>query len=197
MAPQELSEDRAIPTAAPSIAAVLPQRADPPLEHLTRQIGQELLGQSRQRRAGLFSSRFWSDQMMTWAMHDPAFKVQLFRFVDVFPMLQSSGQVHECLVDYLSQPGVTLPGWMQLGLKAGGLAKGVLSAASDSRAPAPRPAGPTTSSTSSSPAPAARTPCATASPRDWKRRKRSVGLPPKKLSAVSFRLSAGDRGSGR
>ena len=129
MAPQELSEDHAIPTAAPSIAAVLPQRTDPPLEHLTRQIGQELLGQSRRQRAGLFSSRFWSDQMMTWAMHDPAFKVQLFRFVDAFPMLHSSGQVHEYLVDYLSQPGVTLPGWMQLGLKAGGLAKGVLSAA--------------------------------------------------------------------
>jgi len=105
-----------------------PQRSDTQLERLTRQIGQELLDQGRQQRAGLFSSRFWSDQLMTWAMRDPAFKIQLFRFVDVFPMLHSSRQVHDYLVDYLNQPGVTLPGWMQLGLKAGGLAKGVFSA---------------------------------------------------------------------
>ena len=53
-------------------------------------------------------------------MKDPAFKVQLFRFVDVFPMLRDSRQVHEYLTECLSEPGVRLPGWMDLGLKAGG-----------------------------------------------------------------------------
>ena len=60
-------------------------------------------------------------------MNDPAFKVELFRFVDAFPMLKSPASVHECLVEYLTQPGVTLPPGMELGLKAGGLAKGLLS----------------------------------------------------------------------
>ena len=97
------------------------------LERLTQQIGTELLKHARGQRAGLLSSRFWSDQLMNWAMKDPAFKVQLFRFVDVFPMLATAEQVHDCLVDYLGQPGVALPPGMGLGLKAGGLAKGVLS----------------------------------------------------------------------
>ncbi len=77
-------------------------------------------------QTGAFSqSKFWFDQLMNWAMKDPAFKMQLFRFIDVFPMLDTPEMVHDYLVDYLSQPRVTLPPAMQLGLKAGGLAKGL------------------------------------------------------------------------
>jgi len=86
-----------------------------------------LLQAARKKRAGLLSAKFWSDQLMNWAMRDPAFKVQLFRFVDVFPMLTTPRMVHDYLVDYLGQPGVTLPSGMGLGLKAGGLAKGLMS----------------------------------------------------------------------
>ncbi len=93
---------------------------------LAVQIGRELLRYARRHRAGVLSSKFWSDQLMNWAMKDPAFKVQLFRFVDVFPMLDRPAKVHDYLIDYLSQPGVTLPPGMELGLKAGGLAKGIL-----------------------------------------------------------------------
>ena len=101
-----------------------PDRAD--LELRTQQIGRELLQQSRQQRAGVFSSRHWSDRLVLWAMKDEAFKVALFRFIDAFPTLQSPAAVHEDLVEYLSQPGVTLPPGMELGLKAGHLAKGML-----------------------------------------------------------------------
>lgn len=59
-------------------------------------------------------------------MADPAFKVQLFRFVDVFPTLRSPEQIHDYLVDYLSQPNVTVPPALAVGLKAGGLFKGTL-----------------------------------------------------------------------
>ncbi len=90
------------------------------------QIGGELLAAARDNRAGLLSSKFWSDTLMNWAMKDPAFKVQLFRFVDVFPMLNRSGAVFEYLTDYLGQPGVTLPAGMDFGLKAGRLAKGIV-----------------------------------------------------------------------
>jgi len=96
-------------------------------EELTGEIGRQLLRAARKKRAGLLSAKFWSDQLMNWAMRDPAFKVQLFRFVDVFPMLTSPRMVHDYLLDYLSQPGVTLPSGMALGLKAGRLAKGLMS----------------------------------------------------------------------
>jgi len=92
------------------------------LESLTEQIGSDLLRLARRHEGG----RLWSEQFLTWALKDPAFKVQLFRFVDVFPMLHTSAQIHDYLMDYLSQPGVTLPGWLGAGLQAGRLAKGVL-----------------------------------------------------------------------
>ena len=63
---------------------------------------------------------------MDWAMKDEAFKVQLFRFVDCFPSLSTKEDVHNHLMDYLTQPGVTLPPGMGLGLKAGGMAKGMM-----------------------------------------------------------------------
>jgi len=100
---------------------------DEQLENLTIQIGKKLLEGTRANRAGMLSSKFWSDTLMDWAMKDPAFKVQLFRFVDVFPMLNTPAMVHDHLVDYLSQPGVKLPPGMDLGLKAGRMAKGLMS----------------------------------------------------------------------
>ncbi len=103
------------------------------VERLTRQIGGEFLARGREHRAGLLSSRFWSDRLVQWAMKDQAFKIQLFRFVDVFPMLRDSRQVHEYLTEYLSQPGVNLSGWMDLGLRAGGLAKGLFAATVSNR----------------------------------------------------------------
>lgn len=98
----------------------------PTVEQRTVEIGRELLAAARRHHAGLFSGRFWSDQLVQWAMKEPAFKMQFFRFVDVFPMLRTTKQIHECLVEYLSQPGVTLPTGLEFGLKAGSLAKGLL-----------------------------------------------------------------------
>jgi len=79
------------------------------LEARTRQIGQQLLAAARERSASVLSSRFWSNRLLTWAMSDPGFKVQLFRFVDAFPMLQTPAEVYQCLVEYLDRPDVKLP----------------------------------------------------------------------------------------
>lgn len=96
------------------------------VEQRTLQIGREILSDARQPTSSLFSPRFWSDQFLSWAMNDPALKVQLFRFVDVFPTLKTSEQAYQCLVEYLGQPDVELAPWVEYGLKAGGLAKGLL-----------------------------------------------------------------------
>lgn len=90
------------------------------------ELGRELLDRSARHRSGLLSSSYWSDALMNWSMKDEAFKVQLFRFVDAFPMLKTPEQVHDHLEDYLSQPGVTLPPGLGIGLKAGGMAKGLV-----------------------------------------------------------------------
>src|SRR5215470_8750692 len=110
----------------PQRTPAAPPRDEDPVEQQTRAIGADLLNRARSHTQGFFSSRFWSDKLMDWATKDPAFKVQLFRFVDVFPMLKTPDQIHEHLTDYLSQPDVKLPPGMSLGLKAGGLMKGTL-----------------------------------------------------------------------
>ncbi len=96
---------------------------DADAEARIHELGEEMLGIARGHRSGLLSRQFWSDKLMDWAMKDHEFKVQLFRFVDAFPTLTTPEMVHDHLVDYLSQPGVTPPPGMDLGMKAGGVAK--------------------------------------------------------------------------
>ncbi|MDG2477708.1 MAG: proline dehydrogenase family protein [Phycisphaerales bacterium] len=98
----------------------------PEVERETLRIGTELINEADRHAKGLLSAAFWSDKLMDWAMKDEAFKVQLFRFVDCFPSLSTKEDVHNHLMDYLTQPGVTLPPGMGLGLKAGGMAKGMM-----------------------------------------------------------------------
>src|ERR1041384_2601785 len=93
---------QAIPSPAPGSAAEA-------LEPRIHQLGRELLDKARAHRSGLLSARFSSDKLMEWSMCYPAFKVQLFRFVDAFPMLKTPEAIHEHLLDYLTQPGVKLP----------------------------------------------------------------------------------------
>ncbi|MGF1634691.1 MAG: proline dehydrogenase family protein, partial [Phycisphaerae bacterium] len=99
---------------------------DEALEARIDDLGRDLLDRARHHRQGLLSKGFWGDKLMDWSMKDAGFKTQLFRFVDAFPTLTTPEQVHEHLVDYLSQPGVTPPPGMDLGLKAGGMAKGMM-----------------------------------------------------------------------
>src|SRR5437868_6734212 len=83
-------------------------------------IGRELLERAHAHEKGLLSAGFWSQRLMQWAMKDPALKVRLFRFIDVFPALKTPRDVHDTLADYLSQPGVSLPTGLATGIKAGG-----------------------------------------------------------------------------
>jgi RHH-type proline utilization regulon transcriptional repressor/proline dehydrogenase/delta 1-pyrroline-5-carboxylate dehydrogenase len=88
--------------------------------------GHELLAEMNSIGSGMLTTAFWSDKLMDWAMQDEGFKVQLFRFIDTFPTLRTPKQVHTHLADYLSQPGVTLPPGLGLGLGAGKLMKGTM-----------------------------------------------------------------------
>ena len=107
---------------ATSRATVAPNPLNPQIEA----IGRDMLGRARKHKAGLLSKSFYSDKLMDWSMRDHGFKVEMFRFVDTFPVLTTSDMVHEHLVDYLGQDHVTMPPGMDLGLKAGSLAKGLM-----------------------------------------------------------------------
>src|SRR5690242_8245584 len=95
-------------------------------EEHTREIGRALLAATRSAQAGAFSAKFWSDKLIAGALADDGFKTELFRFVDVFPVLKTPEQVHRHLLEYLEQPGVKVPATIAVALKAGGLLKGTL-----------------------------------------------------------------------
>jgi RHH-type transcriptional regulator, proline utilization regulon repressor / proline dehydrogenase / delta 1-pyrroline-5-carboxylate dehydrogenase len=94
-------------------------------EQRIMEIGRDMLERARGHKTGLLSAKFYSDKLMEWSMKDQAFKVQMFRFVDAFPMLRTNEDIFDHLQDYLSQPGVKVPAAIDMGLKAGGIAKGL------------------------------------------------------------------------
>ncbi len=86
------------------------------LEPAVRRIGQELADQSAGQSPSIFQSRWWSTSLMDLCLKDEAFKIQLFRFVDVLPSLNSDAQVAELLKEYFSE--TTLPVSLQWGLRS-------------------------------------------------------------------------------
>ena len=103
-----------------------PLSGDARLEESAQAKALAILTAARGDRAGVMSAAFWSDRLMAWSMKDPDFKVQLFHFVDCFPALRTSDAIYEHLVDFMSKPGLSLPPGLDLGLRAGGLAKGLV-----------------------------------------------------------------------
>src|ERR1041384_428639 len=90
------------------------------LESRTQEIGRELLAACRANRG----STLWSEKLISWALSDERFKTELFRFVDVFPVLKTPEAIHRHLIEYVQEPGVQLPTGMSIAIKAGGLLKG-------------------------------------------------------------------------
>src|SRR6187200_1900920 len=60
------------------------------IEAETQSIGRHLFANLDDTRPRIWNRRWWDDRMMAWSMQDESLKVQLFRFVDVLPMLGSA-----------------------------------------------------------------------------------------------------------
>src|SRR5213080_3994381 len=79
------------------------------IEVLTRSIGRELFANLEHSQPQVWQRRWWDDRLLAWSMRDEQLKVQLFRFVDVLPMLDSADAVMEHLHDYLDPVRDRLP----------------------------------------------------------------------------------------
>ncbi len=79
------------------------------VEVLTQTIGRELLANRRESQPQIWQRRWWDDRLMAWSMQDEELKVQLFRFVDVLPMLRSADSVTGHLHEYLDKVRDQLP----------------------------------------------------------------------------------------
>jgi RHH-type proline utilization regulon transcriptional repressor/proline dehydrogenase/delta 1-pyrroline-5-carboxylate dehydrogenase len=100
---------------------------DPALETAITAIGGDLFARMEAAPApGIFSKKGAYARVMEWSMKDPAFKTQLFRFVDVLPSLKSSAEIVRHLQEYLGDQAVELNPAMKLGLAASSFAPGLI-----------------------------------------------------------------------
>ena len=95
----------------------------PALEAAIRAKGEKLFAlMDQQPPPALFSKKGAYARLMEWSMKDPVFKTQLFRFVDVLPSLQSSGEIVRHLQEYLGDKAVELNPALKAGLAASSFA---------------------------------------------------------------------------
>ncbi len=64
-----------------------------------------------------FKKEYWTGKVMDRCMKDEAFKVEMFRFVDVFPYLTRPESVARHLVEYFCRPEQDFPTALQWGLR--------------------------------------------------------------------------------
>ncbi|MBZ8179652.1 L-glutamate gamma-semialdehyde dehydrogenase [Oscillatoria salina] len=81
-------------------------------ETKTQAIAKELIAATRQKRslfAQMRDQMRWDDKLLAWAMANPGLRVQLFRFIDCLPALQSKAELARHLQEYMSAESVELP----------------------------------------------------------------------------------------
>jgi RHH-type transcriptional regulator, proline utilization regulon repressor / proline dehydrogenase / delta 1-pyrroline-5-carboxylate dehydrogenase len=88
------------------------------IERTTREVGQYIFAHLERRRASVLQRRWWDDRIMAWAMKDESVKVQMFRFIDVLPMLDSTPALVGHLHEYFHDVERHLPGAARLALAA-------------------------------------------------------------------------------
>ena len=100
---------------------------DPAVERRVRELGEILFRRMEAAPVpGIFSQKGTYARVMEWSMQDPAFKTQLFRFVDVLPSLTSSAEIVRHLQEYLGDKAVELTPALQAGLAASAFAPGLV-----------------------------------------------------------------------
>ncbi|MCA9041819.1 MAG: proline dehydrogenase family protein, partial [Planctomycetaceae bacterium] len=79
------------------------------LEARTHQIGLDLWNHLERTTPSIFERRWWDDRILSWAMGDESVKVQMFRFVDVLPMLKDHESITRHLQEYFEEVRAHLP----------------------------------------------------------------------------------------
>jgi RHH-type proline utilization regulon transcriptional repressor/proline dehydrogenase/delta 1-pyrroline-5-carboxylate dehydrogenase len=98
------------------------QPHDKDLEIRIAEIGRDLFTRmAAHPEPGIFSTKGAYARIMEWSMKDPDFKTQLFRFVDVLPVLDDSSDLIRHLNEYLGEKAGELNPALRAGLGAASL----------------------------------------------------------------------------
>jgi len=91
--------------------------ADKAVEQALRGIAEQLSTAMKKDQPGIFNKDFWAGRMLELAMRDPAFKIEMFRFIDVFAILKTPEQIAQHLQEYFLRPGQNFPTFIQWSIK--------------------------------------------------------------------------------
>lgn len=94
-----------------------------------RSKGEEIFRLMEEESTSIFNKDWWYGRIMEWSMKNESFKVQMFRFVDVLPYLNSSSEVARHLKEYFAEGGENLPSIFNVGVGVGALAPGLMAGA--------------------------------------------------------------------
>jgi RHH-type proline utilization regulon transcriptional repressor/proline dehydrogenase/delta 1-pyrroline-5-carboxylate dehydrogenase len=81
-----------------------------------KRIGQDFFTRMKGQKPSVFQKDWWSGKMMELSMQDESFKVEMFRFVDVYPTLRDPVSIAEHLQEYFCRPEQNFPAAFQWGL---------------------------------------------------------------------------------
>lgn len=79
-----------------------------------RELGSQILARARAAEPTVFSLAWWNRKGMEMGMRSPRAQAQLFRFIEVLPMLRTSEQVADALRQFLGDPSLDLPPILRL-----------------------------------------------------------------------------------
>lgn len=90
---------------------------DSDLESRIRKTGMRLYDLMGEESRSVFRKEYWTGKLFEWCMHNEPFKVQMFRFVDVFPYLKTPESVMRHIREYFSDPALNFPSALDWGIK--------------------------------------------------------------------------------
>ncbi|MFH1808662.1 MAG: proline dehydrogenase family protein [Pseudomonadota bacterium] len=79
------------------------------LEAKIHAIGAELFAATKGTQPSIFDKGFWNGKIIDYCMAHEAFKVEMFRFVDVMPMLRDADNLARHVKEYFTRQGLELP----------------------------------------------------------------------------------------
>jgi RHH-type proline utilization regulon transcriptional repressor/proline dehydrogenase/delta 1-pyrroline-5-carboxylate dehydrogenase len=90
---------------------------DADIESRIRETGYRLYDLMEGEAGSIFSREYWVGKLFEWCMHNEAFRVQMLRFIDVFPYLKDSDAVIGHIQQYFSDPAINFPSAVNWGIK--------------------------------------------------------------------------------
>lgn len=95
----------------------MPRKAADParIERETREIGAQIFERLQEVEIDVTDAAWWEEKILEFCMEHPELKVELFRFIDVLPVLRPSA-VAEHLIEYLGHARADLPALLRFSL---------------------------------------------------------------------------------